>query len=82
MKCPKVARHSAPAEAHLPLKYVSMDCKDLPSWIPGERITRLGIIGEISSLHQVEPMIGQSETSKNLVVAFERAWARPCIRPK
>ncbi|CAK0911130.1 unnamed protein product, partial [Prorocentrum cordatum] len=61
MKCPKVARRSAPAEAHLPLKYVSMDCKDLPSWIPGERITCLGIIDETSSLRQVEPRIGAKE---------------------
>ncbi|CAK0792131.1 unnamed protein product, partial [Prorocentrum cordatum] len=82
MKCPKVARHSTPAETHLPLKYVSMDCKDLPSWIPGERITCLGIIDETSSLHQVEPMIGMAETSKNLMDAFERAWIRPYIRPK
>ncbi|CAK0910051.1 unnamed protein product, partial [Prorocentrum cordatum] len=52
MKCPRVARHSAPAEAHLPLECVSMDCKDMPGWIAGEGIARLGIIDETSSLHQ------------------------------
>ena len=29
---PKVARRSAPAEAHLPLKYESVDCEDVTGW--------------------------------------------------
>ncbi|CAK0868212.1 unnamed protein product [Prorocentrum cordatum] len=82
MKCPKVAMPSTPAETNLPLKYANMDCKDMPGWISGERITCLGIVDEASSLHQVEPMIGMAETSKNLTDTFRQAWVRPYMRPK
>ena len=90
MKCPRVARRRTPAEAHLPLEYVSKYCEDLPSWIPGERVTclgirdetSLGIRDETSSLHQEKPMNSQSETSRDLVEAFGRARVRPYRRPQ
>ena len=54
----------------------------MPSWIPGRRITCLGIIDEASSLHQVEQVVGMSETSKNLTETFSQTWIRPCVGPR
>ena len=52
-----------------------MDVKELPRWMPGERVKTLHVVCEGSSMHSVIPSgDDDTETSQNL--------QRPYMRPR
>ena len=52
-KHPRVARQSSPFEVQAHLKSIAMEEKELPGWMPGERVKTLRVVYEGSSMHAV-----------------------------
>ena len=82
-KHPRVAQQSSPIEVQPPLKIVAMDVKELPGWIPGERMKTLHVVCEGSSLHAVIPFgNNDTETFQTLQRLLTDDWLRRCMRPR
>lgn len=82
VKCPKLARQSTPTTTHLTLKMVHMDVKQLPGWMPTQRIKCLNVVDDTGSLQMVGPLeMSATETSRVLLQALQQAWIRPYMRP-
>ena len=70
-----------PVEIQPPLKSIAMDVKELPGWIPGERVKTLHVVCEGSSMHAVIPFgHNDTETSQTLQRPLVDAWLRPHVR--
>ena len=70
----RVVRQSPPCEVQPLLKSTAKDAKELPGWIPGERM---------KTMHAVVPFgDNDTETSQTLQRLLIGAWTRPHMRPR